>query len=56
MNQYVHEEGLFSIFLIEEARRVASSGWHGLISGKMFVGSALQTFGGEGLRGSLDKV
>lgn len=34
---------------------MASSGWHGLISGNMFVGSTLQAFGGKGLRGSLDK-
>lgn len=34
---------------------MASSRWHGLISGKMFVESTLQAFGGEGLRGSLDK-
>lgn len=45
----------FFIFLIEEVRCVASSEWHGMISGKMFVGSTLQAFGGKGLRGSFDK-
>lgn len=37
MNQYMHWRGFVFVFQIEEAKCVASSGWHGLIFGKMFV-------------------